>query len=168
MKNLLLVMMVFGVLVQAVSAEPSDTTAEARVRELYDMISIEPGGSAPDWNHVRTFFLDEAVIYMRTSREASSTFTLDEWVGDFQKFIVDAKVLERGFDETIVRVHATEFRNIAEVMVLYEASFRDSTRPPQQGVDMIHLGRVDGQWRIVSIVNEIPEEPEQIPGLLKP
>jgi hypothetical protein len=151
----------------AVAEEPADgSSPEQRVRELYDMVSVEPGGRLPDWSAIRSRFVDEAVIFMRTSRDASSVFSLDEWVADFEAFIDKAKVGERGFTEKIVRLHVTQLRDVAEVMVLYEAGFPSSTRPPQQGVDMIHLGKIDGEWRIVSIVNDIPESPDQIPGPL--
>jgi hypothetical protein len=160
----LLVLVAHGALAEEA---PANRTAEARVRELYDMISVEPGGNLPDWTKVRALFLDEAVIFMRTSREATATMTVSQWVEDFRSFIDKANVRERGFTETIVRLHATEFREIAEVTVLYEASFPTSVRPPQQGVDMIHLARIDGEWRIVSIVNDVPESPEQIPPALR-
>lgn len=151
----------------AQAAATTDDSAEGRVRELYELISVEPGGETPDWDQIRTFFLDEAVVFMRTSREESAAFTLDQWIADFVSFIDEANVAERGFTEKIIRTFSTECRDVAEVMVLYEASFPTSTRPAQQGVDMIHLARVGDGWRIVSIVNDIPENPDQIPAQLR-
>lgn len=142
-------------------------TAEDRVREIYDMISVEPGGALPDWPKIQTFFVDDAVIFMRVARDRSEVFTVEEWVADFKAFIETAKVVERGFTERIVRMRSTELRDVAQVTVLYEASFSTGTRPPQQGIDFIQLARVAGEWRIVSIVNDIPQTPEQIPAAVR-
>jgi hypothetical protein len=53
------------------------------------------------------------------------------------------------------------FRDIAHVLVLYEAIAPAMSRPPQQGVDSFQLIRKDGRWWIVSITNDIvtPETP---------
>jgi len=149
------------------AAGPPEASAESCVRQLYAMISVEPGGTLPDWDKVRRSFVGEAVVFMRTSREASAVFTLDEWVADFKDFIVKANVAERGFTESIVRLRSTEYRDVAQVAVLYEAGYPTSTRPPQRGVDFFQLAKIEGEWRIVSIVNEIPDETGAIPEALK-
>ena len=57
-------------------------TAEGVVRELYDLVTFE-AGTTPDWDRVRSTFLDEAVVVLRTSREATTVFTVDGFVQDF-------------------------------------------------------------------------------------
>ena len=45
------------------------SSAEATVRVLYDIISSE-AGRVPDWEPVRALFLPEALVILRSSREA--------------------------------------------------------------------------------------------------
>lgn len=153
----------------AAASVPAQTTsavgtesAEATVRRLYELITVE-AGETPDWAAVRSLFVDEAVIVLRTSRDASTVFSLDGFVADFQAFIERADIEKTGFTETILRMRSMTFGDIAHVLVLYEASIPGSERAPQQGVDGFQLIRTDGRWRIVSVVNEIPTEDRPIP-----
>jgi hypothetical protein len=139
---------------------------EDRVRALYDAVTFE-AGATPDWNRVRSMFIDEAVIVLRTSREKTTRFDLDGFVDDFETFAGNPKIQESGFQERIIRLRSTVFRELAHVLVLYEAHAPGSPRPPQKGVDSIHLIREDGEWRIVSIVNDIPTEDHPVPEELR-
>jgi len=67
--------------------------AESTVRELYRLVSFEPG-AAVDWDAVRGLFLPQAVVVLRTSWEATSVFTLDGFVQDFVDFIAKPGVRE--------------------------------------------------------------------------
>lgn len=140
-------------------------TAEGVVRELYRLISVEPGQTT-DWEQVRVLFLPEAVIVLRVSKDAMSTFSVQGWMDDFIAFNERARVVERGFTEKIVRMDTTVFRDIANVFVLYEASITDSERPPTIGVDSIDLIRKDGRWWIASIVNDLPTAEHPVPARL--
>lgn len=140
-------------------------TPDGLVAALYDAVTF-PAGRTPDWDYVRSMFLPEAVVVLRTSREATSVFSLDGFVGDFVHFIEQANVGEKGFSERIVRTRAMVFGDIAHVLVLYEAHITDSPRPPQQGVDSIHLVQRDGRWWIASVVNEIPTAERPLPAEL--
>jgi hypothetical protein len=142
-------------------------TAEGVVRELYRVVTTKPGGPTPDWEYVRSLFLKEAVIVLRSSREATSIFTVQGFLDDFASFNERARVKERGFTETIVRLKPTVFRDIAHVLVLYEASIPGLTRPPQQGVDSIQLIRKDGRWWIASITNDLPTAEAPLPAELR-
>jgi hypothetical protein len=73
---------------------------------------------------------------------------------------------EHGFSETIVRLDATVFRDIANVLVLYDAAITDSERAPTRGVDSIDLIQKDGRWWIASIVNDLPNADHPIPARL--
>jgi hypothetical protein len=117
---------------------------------------------------VRSLFIPGAVIHLRVSKDASDTFTLEGWIDDFIAFNEDARSSERGFEEKIVRLSTTEFRDIAHVLVLYEARMLDwGERPPSQGVDSIELIRKDGRWWIAAITNDIPNEGNPVPAALK-
>jgi len=151
----------------AAQTDPDATTAEGLVRALYDRVSSEPG-SVPDWDRVRSAFLPQAIVVLRTSRDSTTVFTLDGFVQDFVNFIERANVRATGFTERVVKTQATVFGDIAHVLVLYEAHITGSPRPPQQGVDSFQLIQREGRWWIVSIVNEIPTATRPLPGALQP
>lgn len=139
---------------------------EAVVRQLYDLVTFE-AGERPDWEQVRSAFLDQAVVVLRTSRDSTSVFTLDGFVEDFISFIEATKVKEVGFEEKIVRMHSVVLGDMASILVLYEAHVPGSPRPPQQGVDSILLSRRNEGWKIVAITNEIPTPERPLPAELR-
>ena len=147
-------------------AEAPFSTPEGLVRELYRAVSFE-AGAAPDWDHVRSMFLGEAVVVLRTGQAESTVFDLDGFIDDFVRFSGLPAVQERGFAEKIVRMDSTELRDIAHVFVVYEATIPGSPRPPQQGLDSIQLIRRDDRWWVVSIVNDVPSPDHPLPEALK-
>jgi hypothetical protein len=147
----------------AQGVEPSSpATAEATVRDLYARVTVEPG-TLPDWDAVRELFLPEAVIVLRTSRDATTVFSLEGFVEDFVSFIERAGVERTGFTERVVRLRMREFGDMASALVLYEAQIPGSGRPPQPGVDAFLLSRRDGVWKIASVVNEVPMPGRPLP-----
>jgi len=150
---------------QRVSDAPLES-AEGVVRELYRLVCVAVGDST-DWNAVRNLFIPEAVIHLRVSKDASSTFDLEGWIQDFVDFNTKARVKERGFEEKIVRMDTLVFRDIAHVLVLYEARILDSPRPPTVGVDSIELIRRDNRWWIAAITNDLPTPEHPVPPQLE-
>jgi hypothetical protein len=155
---------------EALRAQPSDetdtfATATGLVAELYDEVTF-PAGSTPNWNRVRSMFLDQAVIVLRTSREDTTVFTVDGFVQDFVDFIARAGVEETGFSEKIVHVEPLVFGDIAHLLVLYEASIPGSERAPRQGVDSFQLIKKDDRWWIVAVTNELPTPERPVPQQL--
>jgi hypothetical protein len=61
-------------------------SAEAVVRELYDLVTF-PAGATPDWDRGRSLFLPEGVVVLRTTRTATTVFSVEGWVQDFVDFI---------------------------------------------------------------------------------
>jgi hypothetical protein len=173
MKSVLLVtLVVFTLSTSSAFAAPDAKgvdplqSAEGVVQELYRMVCVPVGGDT-DWEQVRKLFIPEAVIILRVSKEASSTFTVQTWIDDFKAFNTKAKSSERGFEERIVRMSPMVFRDIAHVLVLYEARMLDWTKPPGPGVDSVELIRKDGRWWIAAITNDLPNEEHPIPAALK-
>ena len=80
-------------------------SAEAVVRELYDLVTF-PAGTTPDWDRGRSLFLPEGVVVLRTTRTTTTVFSVEGWVQDFVDFIERANVTATGFAERIVRTHA--------------------------------------------------------------
>jgi hypothetical protein len=152
---------------QTPAPDPRYQTAEGVVRELYRLVCVPVGGDT-DWNQVRALFLPESVIVLRESKEGLTTFTLQGWIDDFIAYNKKARSSERGFEEKIVRISQTEFRDIAHVLVLYEARLLDwKDKPAQPGVDSIELVRRDGRWWIAAITNDIPNAENPIPAPLR-
>ena len=126
----------------------------------------------PDWARVRSFFVPEAVVVLRTSRTATSVFTLDGFIKDFVDFYEtprkygEAPVTPRqnGFTEQVLQASAREFGEIAQVAVLYEARIVGLSRPPTRGVDLWLLARRDGRWRVAAVVNEIVTADRPVPS----
>jgi ketosteroid isomerase-like protein len=139
---------------------------DALVRHIYDLVTFE-AGTTPDWEVVRSMFIDDAVIVLRTSRDDTTVFSVDGFVDDFVAFIERADAEHTGFTETVIRTQSMEFGDMAHVLVLYEASIPGSERPPQQGVDSFQLIKKGDRWWIVSITNEIPTMDRPIPPLLQ-
>ena len=156
---------------QSVHAQPpaqqtGSGTPQAVVRDLYDSVTFEPGHT-PDWEHVKSMFIDEAVIVLRSSRTETTIHTVDSFVNDFKKFIADADLAKRGFEERIVKMKPFLFGDIAHVLVYYEAEIPGASRGPQSGVDSFQLIKKNGNWHIVSITNELPSVKNPLPEDLK-
>ena len=141
-------------------------TAEGLVAALYEEVTF-PAGGAPDWDRVRSMFLDRATVVLRTGREETTVFTVGGFVQDFVDFIERANVRETGFRETILETEPLIFGDIAHLLVLYEAHIPGSDRPPLQGVDSFQLIRKEGRWWIVSVINELPTAERPVPRVLQ-
>ena len=155
---------------QQPAAPPADTTlqsAEGVVRAVYRLVSFGPG-ERTDWAPVRNLFLPEAVVVLRTTRTATTVFSLNGFIDDFVRFDTIPTVARNGFRETVVKLHATVYRDIAHVLVLYEAEVLNLPRPPQRGIDSWELVRRDGRWWIASITNEIVTPDVPVPAEIAP
>jgi hypothetical protein len=141
-------------------------TADGVVGELYKLVTFEAGAS-PDWDKVKSLFLKQAVVVLRTARDKTTVFSVEGFVEDFVRFAERRAVKEKGFSERIVHTSSTVYGDIAHVLVLYEAHTTGSPRPPQQGVDSFQLIQKDGRWWIVSITNEIVTADRPVPPELK-
>lgn len=151
---------------QTSSEENPLSTAEGVVTELYQLVTFE-AGSTPDWEKVRTLFIDEAVIVLRTSRENITIFSVQGFIDEFVNFIERFKVEKTGFVEEIKRTKSMVFGDMAHILVLYEASIPGSKMPPQQGVDSFSLINKNGRWWIAAITNEIPTPDNPVPAELR-
>ena len=151
---------------QTSSEENPLSTAEGVVTELYQLVTFE-AGSTPDWEKVRSLFIDEAVIVLRTSRENITIFSVQGFIDDFVNFIERFHAEKTGFVEEIKRTKSMVFGDMAHILVLYEASIPGSKMPPQQGVDSFSLINKDGRWWIAAITNEIPTPDNPVPAELR-
>jgi hypothetical protein len=151
--------------VEQAAIDEAVQTAEGTVTILYDLVSSEPG-YLPDWDKVRSVFIPEAVIVLRTPMDGMSVLSLEGFVADFVEFVEGANIIERGFIERVVRTKTMVMGDMAHVLVLYEAEIPDWDRPPQQGVDSWLLIKKGGRWWITGATNEIPRPGVPLPAEL--
>jgi len=133
------------------------------VRDVYDLVSWTDGDT-PDWEIVREVFIPEAIIVLRYPPDLQ-VMSVDGFLLDWLRFenrLEDAGVT--GFEETVLSARVTEFGDIAHVHVVYESSIPDSGRPARPGVDLWSLIRVDGEWKVVSVINELPRDDLPLSG----
>jgi hypothetical protein len=69
--------------------------AIAMVTQIYEEVS-GTGEESVDWDKIRSIFLEEAVIVLRTSREETSQFTVEEFIQDFLAFYRSPRLGESG------------------------------------------------------------------------
>jgi len=141
-------------------------TPEELIRDIYVSVSAKNSESV-DWQKVRSMFIDEAVVVLRTSRDKSTQFTADGFLQDFKDFYQNPEVKANGFAEKILRMKTMVFKDIAFIATVYSAEITSSQRPLTRGVDLWLLAKKDGLWKITSVVNEVipvgqelPDEPE--------
>ena len=162
------------VLVRGAETQTSPQSAGDLVTGLYNLVS-STSGNLPDWDKVRACFLNEAVVVLRTSRTATTVFSLEGFIKDFVDFYErpfgrgEKTVVpkEKGFTEKVIRIKAWEYGEMAHVLVLYESAITGFTLPPRRGVDSFLLVRRDGRWLIAAITNELVSPDRPVPPELQ-
>ncbi len=149
-------------------AQTNETAEDLRsveqvVRDVYDLVSWTDGNT-PDWEVVREVFIPEAIVVLRYPPDLK-VMSVDGFLLDWLRFenqLAAAGV--SGFQETVTSAETTEFGDVAHVNVVYESSIPGTTRPARPGVDLWSLIRVDGRWKVVSVVNELPRDDLPVPS----
>jgi hypothetical protein len=138
-------------------------SVEQVVRDVYDLVSWTDGNT-PDWEVVREVFIPEAIVVLRYPPDLK-VMNVDGFLLDWLRFenqLAGAGV--SGFQETVTSAMTTEFGDVAHVHVVYETRIPDTGRPAQPGVDLWSLIRMKGQWKVVSVVNELPRDDLPVPS----
>lgn len=144
--------------------DAAEKEADAMIKQIYKEVSSEAGEQV-DWERVRSFFAEEALIILRTSREESTRFTVEGFIKDFQDFYKSPAMNESGFKEEVLRIKSEVYHDIAFIAVVYQASILKSERPPQKGIDFWLLTRTDSGWKVAAVTNENIPPGEEIPGM---
>ena len=132
-------------------------SVEQVVRDVYDMVSWTDGNT-PDWEVVRDVFIRDAIVVLRYPPDLK-VMSVDGFLLDWLRFENQlAATGVSGFQETVTSAETTEFGDVAHVSVVYESSIPDTSRPARPGVDLWSLIRVDGRWKVVSVINELPRD----------
>lgn len=144
---------------QAKSEDP-----ESMIEQIYVEVSSEEG-QAVDWEKVRSFFIEEAIIVLQTSRESSTRFTLEEFIQDFKDFYASPAAKDSGFKETVLSIKSHIYGDMAFIGVVYEAQILNSERPAQKGIDFWLVQKVEKSWKVVSVTNQAVAPGEEIPSM---
>jgi hypothetical protein len=147
---------------QRANTESAFATPEGLLTALYAAVTFE-AGSLPDWNYVRSMFIDEAMILLRTTRTDTTVFSVDGFIDDFKGFIAQARLEQRGFVERVISTRSWVYRDMAHVLVLYSACVPGSERLPQQGIDSFLLRKRDGRWWVAALTNEVVDAEHPAP-----
>jgi hypothetical protein len=151
--------------VMAQTDEPAEDLrpVEQVVRDVYDLVSWTDGNT-PDWEVVRDVFIRDAIVVLRYPPDLK-VMSVDGFLLDWLRFenqLGAAGV--SGFQETVTSTETTEFGDVAHVSVVYESSIPGTARPARPGVDLWSLIRVDGRWKVVSVINELPRDDLPVPS----
>ena len=138
-------------------------TPEGIVNEIYSAVSFKAGQPQPDWERIRTMFLDKAVVVLRVTRDSTAILTVQGFIDDFIRFIEASPAKQYGLEERIVRMKSMVFGNIAQFFVVYEARIPGLSQPPQRGLDSWELVKNKGRWWIVAVTNEVPSKDRPFP-----
>jgi len=136
------------------------------IKEIYRAVSVKDSGSV-DWERVRSMFIDEAVVVLRTGRDKTTQFTADGFIQDFKDFYQYPEVKASGFEEKILSMKSMVYKDIAFIATVYSAAITGSEASQTRGIDLWLLHKKEGLWKITSVVNEVipagqelPDEPE--------
>jgi hypothetical protein len=119
--------------------EPEAGTPLEVVHELYDLVTF-PAGTVPDWDNLRSMFIPDAVVILRTAPDSTSVFDVEGFVQDWLRFIEGYNVMETGFSERITRTHTTVYGDIAHIWFRYESVLNEIVLPNRPIPDLLRGG----------------------------
>jgi hypothetical protein len=139
-------------------AHPNHPTEadERRIGEIvdraYELISFA-AGAQPAWDEFRNLFTEPCVLALRVFPDDPAVSVMD------MDAYVRTQMREGLSDEGYTELPGD--RNIAitgEAASVHQAfAMQFATGPPVPAVDMFSLVKLDGRWRIVSIVSDMQE-----------
>ena len=142
-----------------------DNRAEvlALVKQIYREVSGE-GLESVNWEKVREFFQEDAVIVLRTSWDETTQFTVDQFIQDFKDFYQSPRVRGIGFKEEVVGIESRIYHEMAWVGVVYSATILNTESVSQKGIDFWLLTRTGEGWKVVAVTNEVIPADGELPA----
>src|SRR6266550_4526029 len=135
-----------------VANDPDQAGIEAAVLETYNAISGPAG--ARDWDHLTSLFAPGARL-MVMRKNGVGVMTPDEYIARVKPYFE-----KNGFFERPASNRIEHFRDIAQVFSVYESRHTASDAEPfAHGTNSFQLVRVDGKWRVQSILWQEAETP---------
>lgn len=152
MKQTILAALAASAAIIAPATAQTDETAaiEARIDALYAVIS-GPVGEARDFDAMREMFMDGAAMGAVSAGEAGNgtgrVITLEDYIERSGPWLV-----ENGFTERATRTEITQWGEIAYARSAYEGVNGVTGEVFLIGVNFITLFKIDGHWKIASIL----------------
>ena len=132
--------------------DPDQPAIEAAVLETYNAISGPAG--ARDWDHLTSLFAPGARL-MVMRKTGVGVMTPDEYMARVKPYFEKSGFFERPASNRI-----EHFRDIAQVFSVYESRHAASDAEPfARGTNSFQLVRIDGKWRVQSILWQEAEAP---------
>ncbi|HYG27144.1 MAG TPA: hypothetical protein VD906_09570 [Caulobacteraceae bacterium] len=130
------------------------STPRAVVERAYELISFGPG-SEPGWPMFRALFTGPAVLALRLFPGDSTISVMD--LDAYEAAQVTASMKAEGYEERIVEAAYRETGDVCEARVAFQMVFGPDR--VHDALDLFQLVRLEGQWRIASIVSEVLGSP---------
>ncbi len=157
MKQLVVVLLSVSMLPLAKAADGD--SIDSAVRALYDVIS-GPAGTR-DWARFRALFIEGGrLIPSRTTAQGTSVavMTPDDYA---QR--AGANFEKNAFYESELSRKQETFGNIAHVFSTYESRRAPGEKPFARGINSIQLAKVNGAWKIVTVLWDSEREGNPLP-----
>jgi hypothetical protein len=133
------------------------------VAQIYREVSGEDQQSV-NWEKLRGYFHEDAFILLRTSRDATTKFTVDQFIQDFKEFYQSPRVRNAGFKEEVVGMESRIYHEMAYVGVVYTATILDNDHVSQRGIDFWLLTMTDEGWKVAAVTNEVIPADGELPA----
>ena len=139
-------------------SQDSFASPSALVDACYELISFEPGAT-PAWDEFRALFHPQAVLALRVFPEDEAVTVMD--LDAYMVRQMREGMEEEGYSETLLERVEHAFHDVAEVRVLFEMKFGDTTS--HTALDLFSLVRLGERWYITSIVSDFLNPGEPVP-----
>ena len=157
-------------MLESAPARPADVESiPAIVAAMYDAISFAPGGR-PDWDRLRTLFLDRARLIPPQSGKPPALHVLDfdTWMTESGAFLdrsdgPGVAICARGFREVELASRTEQFGDVAHVFSTYGSYYQGEAEPFARGINSIQLVRHEGRWWVATILWDVERPDLPIP-----
>ncbi|MCB2231031.1 hypothetical protein KQH82_09985 [bacterium] len=147
-------------------ADPNDIgSVDGIIAALYESISFEPG-SEPNWNRLRSLFLDSGRLIPRRpgAMPEVQTMTTEGFITRSGPVLRAGQFLRRGFIEKEIARRVEQFGGIVHVWSTYQSTFADGGEPFTRGINSIQLVYHRNRWWVVTVFWEDETPTVPLPG----
>ena len=120
------------------------------VDRSYELISFAAGGE-PAWDEFRALFTNPSVLALRVFPTDPTITVMD--LDDYVMHQMREGLSDEGYSETPGERTTTIVGDAAVVLQQFAIHYKD--QPPVPAFDGYSLVRVDGAWRIASIISDM-------------
>lgn len=144
---------------------PSPSSAiDTTLALLYQSFSFEKG-QEPQWNVMRSLFLDGASFVDPISDSARpKAIGVEAFIANFREAVLHAPAFREGLQERIVAARVDRFGHIAHAYVTFEGLVPGERRVQTRGVDSIQLVLSDSRWMVASFTTQYEKKDLPLPS----